>query len=186
MKVFFIIYVLTFSLLAFAHNGHGESIAQSIEGVQHNEIAQPGRPTSWTQWIGNFHLILIHFPIALINMLVISELFWAWTKKPIFEFSSRFLLISAAILAPITAILGLILSYTVSFQGLVETFLWWHMSLGILTAGLVVALAFIKENMGPSKLYYTGLMLLFLLVNLTSFFGGGMTFGPYHMYPPEL
>lgn len=165
MRIFFILCFLTFGFGAFAHEGHEEKKSAISENIQDEvtQLFQEGRPTSWTQWIGSFHLILLHFPIALINMLAISELFWVWYRKPIFEFSSRFLLISSAILAPPTALLGLIYSYSVSYEGVMEKLLWWHMWFGILTAALAVALAFIKEEIGASKLYYVGLFVLFLL-----------------------
>lgn len=186
MRVFFLLSFLCFSFLIFAHEGHEEKKTPTSENTQENvkEAIEEGRPTSWAQWIGSFHLIFLHFPIALINVLVISELLSAWYKQPIFEFSSRFLLIASAILAPPTALLGLIYSYSASYEGLMEIFLWWHMWFGILTAGLTVAVAFIREKNGSDKFYYAWLFLLFLMVNITGFFGGGMTFGPYHMHPP--
>ena len=186
MRVFLLLSFMCFSCLVFAHEGHKEKKIPTSENTQEKvkETVQEGRPTSWTQWIGGFHLILLHFPIALINMLAISELLWAWQKQPIFEFSSRFLLISIAILTPPTALLGLIYSYSSTYEGLMETFLWWHMWFGILTATFAVMLAFLKERIGISKLYYASLFLLFLMVNVTGFFGGGMTFGPFHMHHP--
>ena len=186
MKIFLLLCFLAFSFLALAHEGHEEKKAATLENVQEktSETLQQGRPTSWTQWIGSFHLILLHFPIALIYMLAISELLWVWCKKPMFESSSRFLMISVAIITPPTALLGLIYSYSASYEGLMETFLWWHMWFGILTATLAITLAFIKEKIGTTKFYYVGLFILFLIVNITGFFGGGMTFGPYHMHPP--
>lgn len=136
------------------------------------------------QWIGSFHLILLHFPIALINMLAISDCLLIYYRRTIFEFSSKFLLVSAAIFAPPTALLGLIYRYSASYSGLMETFLLWHMWLGIGTTILTVALAFIRERMGINKLYYVSLAFLVLMINATGFFGGGMVFGPFHMHLP--
>lgn len=183
MKTIILLWLLTITLLAFSHEGHNEMRNLSSESVV--EAGQEGRPTSWTQWVGSFHLIFLHFPIALINMLVVSELLWGWNRKPIFEFSSRFLLIASAIVTPFTALLGLIYSYFGSYEGLREVFLWWHMWCGIATAVLVLALPIIKDKSGPSTFYYGSLFILFLLVNGTSFFGGGMTHGPYHMFLPS-
>jgi hypothetical protein len=42
----------------------------------------------------------------------------------------------------------------------------------------------IREVFGIGRLYYGSLFLLFLLVNIAGFFGGGVTFGPYHMHFP--
>lgn len=184
MKIIFLILSLTFNFYAIAHEGHEKKHIHLEDFHDKMEETAQERATSWTEWIGSFHLILLHFPIALINMLVVSEILQALFRRPLFEFSSQFLVMAAAILSPLTAILGLIYSYSAFYDGLLETFLFWHMWLGILTAILAVIIAFIREKNGVSKLYYSVLLLLFLLVNITSFFGGGLTFGPYHMLPP--
>lgn len=192
--------VLTLSLLCllscaflFAHEGHKEmdenKSMKEIVQTTHNTPAveqYEGRPQSRLQWIGSFHFIFLHFPIALIAMTAVSELLFAWYSNPIFDYSSRFMLIAAAILAVPTALFGLTYSYTASYNGLLADFVWWHMWFGFATAILAIFVAFIRERWGISKLYYTCLVLLFLLVNVTGFLGGGMTFGPYHMLPPSL
>jgi uncharacterized membrane protein len=186
MKLFLLMCFLCATCFVLAHEGHQEKKEPTLEGVQekHQESMQGGRPTTWIQWVGSFHLILLHFPIALINMLAISECLFIWYRRPIFEFSSKFLLISAAIIAPPTALLGFIYSYSASYSGIMETFLLWHMWLGIGTAISTVVLAFIRERMGINKFYYASLAFLVLMINATGFFGGGMTFGPFHMHPP--
>lgn len=190
MRTFFLLFLLCFSFSAFAHDGHHENnqekkalISENTQNIN-DELDQEGRPATWLQWIGSFHLILLHFPIALINMLAVSEILLAWFRRPIFEGASRFLLIAAAIVAPPTALLGLIFSYSAPYYGLEATFLVWHMWLGISTALLAVAIAVMREVMGINKLYYACLALLVLMVNATSFFGGGVTFGPFQMLPP--
>lgn len=186
-----ILCLMSFTIL-FSHEGHhhdmdeSEPIKESIHPTQDQSTIKQfgGRPQTWMQWIGGFHFIFLHFPIALIIMTAISELLFAWDSKPIFDYASRFMLIAAAILAIPTAIFGLIYSYTASYEGLLADFVWWHMWFGIITAVFAVIVVFIRERKGLSKLYYTCLFLLFLLVNITGMLGGGMTFGPYHMLPP--
>ncbi len=179
MRLLFLLYFLTLNCLVLAHEGHHKT-ESAFENVQDSEELD----LSWTEWIGSYHLVFLHFPIALINMLAISECLFAWYRKPIFEFSSRFMLISAAIISPFTALLGLIYSYAVSYEGLMKTFLTWHMWFGISTAILTIALALIREQMGISKLYYVCLVLLVLMINITASFGGGMSFGTSYMHPP--
>lgn len=183
---FFLLCFLCVSYFVLAHEGHQEKKEPALENIQEKtkESLEEGRPTTWTQWIGSFHLILLHFPIALINMLAISECLFAWYRRPIFDFSSKFLLVSAAMVAPPTALLGLVYSYSASYSGLMETFLLWHMWFGIGTAIFTVIVAFMRERMDISKLYYVSLAFLVLMINATAFFGGGMTFGPYHMHSP--
>ena len=184
-----------FLLLAFTsligHEGHKEMDKQeTMQESVHPTQEQPtikefgGRPQTWIQWIGSFHFILLHFPIALIMMTGISEILLTWWQRPIFDYACRFMIIAAAVLAVPTALLGLIYSYTATYSGLLADFVWWHMWAGITTAVLAIIVAFIRERYGISKLYYSCLILLFLLVNITGFLGGGMTFGPYHMHPP--
>jgi len=192
VKLFFLLCFISFSLVLFAHEGHHEQKQMQKETIQEKESIQEkvnqsnegGRPLTWLQWLGSFHMIFLHFPIALINMVAISEFLFAIYKKPMFEISSRFMLIAAAIIAAPTAILGLIYSYSAFYPGLMETFLWWHMWFGISTAIFTIAVLFIREHFGFSKLYYSCLIILFIMINITGFFGGGMTFGPYHMHPP--
>ncbi len=190
--------VLTLSLLCllsftflFGHEGHKEmnenkSMKENVQTTQDIQAVEQyeGRPQSWVQWIGSFHFIFLHFPIALIAMTAISELLFAWYKRLIFDYASRFMLIAAAVLAVPTALLGLTYSYTATYNGLLADFVWWHMWFGFVTAILAIFVAFIRESWGISKFYYTCLVFLFLLVNVTGFLGGGMTFGPYHMHPP--
>lgn len=182
--------LLSFTFL-FGHEGHKEMdehkpMKESVQTTQVIPAVEQyeGRPQSWLQWIGSFHFIFLHFPIALIAMTVISELLFAWYSNPIFDYSSRFMLIAGAILAVPTALLGLTYSYTATYNGILADFVWWHMWFGFATAILATLVAFIRERWGISKLYYTCLVLLFLLVNITGYLGGGMTFGPYHMLPP--
>lgn len=184
-----------------AHDGHGhketelknlqkENIYTALEGAasdlsKEEEVElSGGRPRSWTQWIGSFHFIFLHFPIALIAMTAVSELLFAWSHQPVFDYSSRFMLISAAILALPTAFLGLTYSYTSTYAGVMADFVWWHMWTGFATAGTAIVVAFIRAHYGVSRLYYSALIFLFLLANITGFLGGEMTLGPYHMYPP--
>lgn len=182
--------MLSFTFV-FAHEDHKEMNENKLkqENVQTMQ-EQPavnqyeGRPQSWMQWIGSFHFIFLHFPIALIAMTLISEILFAWYASPIFDYASRFMLIASAVLAIPTAFLGLTYSYTATYNGILADFVWWHMWLGFATATFAIFVAFIRERWGISKLYYTCLVFLFLLVNVTGFLGGAMTFGPYHMHPP--
>lgn len=193
MNKFFILsllWLLSFSFL-FGHEGHKKMDdhkpkQESVQATQDQPAVKQyqGRPQSWLQWIGSFHFIFLHFPIALIAMTAISELLFAWYKRPIFDYASRFMLITAAVLAVPTAFLGLTYSYTASYNGLLADFVWWHMWFGFATAIFAIFVAFLRERSGRIVVYYTCLFLLFLLVNITGFLGAGMTFGPYHMYPP--
>ncbi len=182
--------MLCFTIL-FGHEGHKsmEESKTQQESITRSS-SQPtvkhfgGRPITLTQWVGSFHFIFLHFPIALIAMTAISELLFGWYQRPIFDYASRFMLIAAAVFSVPTAFLGLAYSFTASYSGILADFMWWHMWAGISTAIFAILVAFLRERLGRSKIYYTSLFLLFLLVNITGYLGSGMTFGPYHMHPP--
>lgn len=137
----------------------------------HEEMTS--QAASWFQWVGSWHLVLLHFPIALITMAVVAEGLRAYFKR---EFPVRFLLLSAAIFSPITAFLGWIYSHSFSYEGEMDTYLHWHMWLGITTAILSIWIVCIQEQ---SRLYYILLGLMFVLICLVGYFGGSMTFPRY-------
>lgn len=165
MRYIFLVFLFLCGM-AFAHEGH--HLAAIEEGLE---------TPLWFGQLGRFHLIALHFPIALINMVVISECLYAWYKQEIFAFSSRFMLYAGAVLAVPTALLGLLYSYSVPVYGQMATLLFWHMWCGIITVLLAVLTLVLKEKRGRSSLYYFFLVLLVLLVNTTAFFGGKMAFG---------
>ncbi len=66
MKIFLLLCFLSLTFALVAHEDH-----QSHENVG---------PKTWAEWVGTFHLIILHFPIALINMVAISELLFAMYK----------------------------------------------------------------------------------------------------------
>lgn len=179
MRLLLLLIFLSFNNTHFAHEGHHENaVATTVQNQENStEASQEKKSSSWTQWIGSYHLILLHFPIALINMVAISDVLWIRYRKPIFDYSSRFMILSAALLAPPTAILGWIYSYSFPYEGPMRIFLLWHMGFGISATLLAVITALIREKMGQCKLYYTCLVILVILIIFTCFYGGKMTFG---------
>lgn len=131
---------------------------------------------------GRFHLLLLHFPIALIVMTVVAEWLWIWFGGLMFSQAARFMIFAAAIFAPITALLGLAFGYGQHYEGLSLDLFVWHRYFGLLTAGLAILTAILRERYArelSSSLtsYYISLFLLFLSVSLTGAFGGSLTFG---------
>lgn len=171
MRLFLLL--LSFVSVVLGHEGH---IALLVD----EEI---GRSASWLQWIGSFHFIFLHFPIALIVLTAVAELFYSFSKRAIYDYSARFMLIAAAILTLPTAILGLIYSLTGTYTGQMETLLTWHKWFGITAALLAIVTAYVREREGRTKLYLVLIALLFLLVCATAYFGGAMTFGPNQLIP---
>ncbi len=132
---------------------------------------------NWWDEVGKYHLVLLHFPIALINMVGVAEGLSLFSRRLIFELSARFMLVSAAVLIVPTAILGYVFSYSAPYEGAAQLLLNWHMWLGIATVAFTWVLAYLKEWGSSRGAYYSVLVLLLILVNSTCFVGGKMTFG---------
>ncbi len=164
-KVF--ISLLLFSAMLYGHEGH-----------EHMESLE------WLKWTGAFHLLFLHFPIALITMTAIAELLSLWRHSPQLDAAARFMLLSAAVLSIPTVLLGLLYRYTATYNGLLEELIDWHMGFGIATALFALLVLFIREYYGMTKAYGFSLFILFLLVSITGFIGGYVTFGPEDMLPP--
>lgn len=179
----FLLFVLSVYLLQ-GHNGHQESypIFSAEPEIFTVKSQSPDHLAHWLNQIGRFHLLMLHFPIALIVMTVVAEWLWIWYRNPIFDHAARFMILAAAIVAPPTALLGLALGYGQSYDGLSLDLYVWHRYFGLLTAGLAIITAILKERYvreyGPSLTnYYICLFLLFISVSLTGAFGGGLAFG---------
>lgn len=164
------------SLFIVGHEGHH---TKSEETEDHRTLqTQPAKEvTGKLHWSGRIHFLLLHFPIALMTMSAVSELLFASFSKPLFDYASRFMLISASILAVPTALFGLIYSYLSSYNSFLETLLYWHMWCGIATALFASYVTFLREYKGVSLHYYFALFFLFLLVSMTALLGGRITFG---------
>jgi uncharacterized membrane protein len=129
-------------------------------------------------WLGKFHLLVLHFPIALMIAALTGE-FWSWwkgTRIPAPEV--RYCLALAATSAVSTMVLGWCFALGKSnTTGLLSLHRW----LGTLAAGFAIALVVSSEvdvrrglrNRTTQVLLLVGV----LLVSLTAHFGGLMVHG---------
>lgn len=140
---------------------------------------------SWVSWIngiGRFHLVFLHFPIALIVMTVLAEFLWIWYRNPVFHHAARVMILAAAVFVVPTVCLGFAYSYGNHYEGLSYDLFVWHRYFGCVTAGLAIIAAILKEryvresDFSPVS-YYACLFFLFFSVSLTGAFGGSLTFG---------
>lgn len=176
---------LSFSLLVQAHEGHRHkgSASLAIEAdFQSLEKKTEEPSSSLLASIGRFHLLFLHFPIALIVMTVVAELLWIWFATPLFTHAARFMILTAAIFALPTALLGWALSSGQHYEGVQLDLFVWHRYFGFLTAGLAIFAAILRERCTHEKTssvvgYYLCLFFLFLSVSFTGAFGGSLAFG---------
>lgn len=178
---------MLFQAQAFGDESHHQKkevtvSEKQVEAVNFDKIIK---------WVGNFHLILLHFPIALITMAAVSELLFFWYGNPLFDQASRFMVLAAAVTVIPTVLTGLAYGYNVPYEGVMASYFWWHRFFGIFTALLAILTAVLREfspqkSSCPRAPYYLCLFLLFISVNVTAFLGGSLTFGIGHLWPPFL
>jgi len=168
----------------------GSLFCKSIAQVHQHGLDPIATPTTlkfWIQWIGNFHPIILHFPIALIVMTGFAELCNAFKPSHMFQNAARFMLFFAAVTALPTALLGLAYATHESHDGSIFLIFWWHRFTGIATAVLAIIVCILKELQFREKikpvLYFIFLIGLIALITVTGFLGGEMTFGIGHLIP---
>ncbi len=140
------------------------------------------------KWLGQFHPISLHFPIALIVMTCVSEFLSLWFGNKLFKNASHFMIISAAITVIPTVLFGFAYAYETNYEGVLANIFWWHRSSGVFTGIFAIVTAILKELdirkfWGMKTAYYLCLTILFLSVNITGYLGGEMTFGLWHLLP---
>lgn len=128
-------------------------------------------------FLGSFHVILLHFPIALIVMAGVAELLNVLTANEKYDFTIKFLLTAAAFFAIPTVISGLCYEEIMNFQDWEVAWIWWHKIFGLATLGLSVLSVILLHCFGRSAFYLASFLLQFFCVVITSYMGGVITFG---------
>lgn len=138
------------------------------------------------RWIGRFHPVSTHFPVALMLVAVLAEGLAWWTKRESWSQTVRFLVVVAALGAVSTAVLGWINASFTSYVGQNAVILSWHRWLGTGTAvwALVCAgLALLGDNREgtPERQRLRGALLAgAALVSITGFLGSALIYGLDH------
>lgn len=154
--------------------------------------------SDWAYFLGRFHLLLLHFPVALILLLVGLEL-WTWFKLQLDNSLLKRVLWGLALLtASSTIFAGYLLYQTGDYQGpLVRQHLWGGVGSGLLLLltyswrSRAVAIryaanataSFWAKSIYPLLLTATGGLVIY-----TSHLGGSLTHGPGFLseYAPTL
>lgn len=161
--------LLLFSFGLSAHEGHS-----------HEE------PYGYLWWLGNFHPLILQFPIVLTVMTGVTECLCYLRQNPFYAHAARFLLLAAAVLVIPTVLLGLALGYRSEpdYNEFLIGYYIWHRFFGIVTGLLIIGTAYVREYVRIGALYYALLALSVCSVIVTAYLGGSMTFGPYALVPP--
>jgi uncharacterized membrane protein len=138
------------------------------------------------RWLGQFHPVTTHFPVALMFVAVLAEGLAWWTRRRSWLETVRFLVIIAALSSVAAGGLGWLNAYFSSYNKAAGALLWWHRWLGTLTvvwtvicAGLVVISA-CEEGSKERQQFRGALLLGAALVGISGFLGSALIYGLDH------
>jgi hypothetical protein len=162
-----------------------EPNAQPLPGTQAEQPetdTPPSSPLAWRTllWLGRFHLLFLHFPIALLLAAGAAECYSAWKRSPSPSGVVRFCICLGAAAAVPTVALGWLYAlggYGVGSPGLLALHRW----LGTATGLWIIATVILSEWDARREvrcwrvrlMIFTGV----LLVALTAHFGGILVHG---------
>lgn len=138
------------------------------------------------RWLGQFHPVTTHFPVALMMVAVLAEALAWWTRRPAWLETVRFLVIIAALGAVAAGALGWLNAYFSSYSKAPGALLWWHRWLGTGTSVWVVICAGLllihkcEEGSKQRQQFRGALLLGAALVSLSGFLGSALIYGLDH------
>lgn len=137
--------------------------------------------SGWMLFAGNFHLLTIHFPIALLFLVPVLELAGAHRRLPHLRASVEFVLILALAGSLFAAVLGWSLARSGGFSGgLVTQHLWAGVSVAAACWLCWMLRARLKQPRGVLA-YWSALIFTLALVSFTGYRGGQLTQGQNHL-----
>jgi len=145
-----------------------------------------GRRSRLLTFLGRFHPVAIHIPIALVLVAALAELLAMITRSDTLHKVSRFNIDVAVLGAAASVALGLFAGMSADYPGEFARPFWLHKWLGI-TTGIFIAVAAVLSELAYRRhtpVYrwsYRAILLLCVgLVGATGFFGGQLVYGLNH------
>ena len=161
-----------------------EALASAVV-VQAARVAEPLWKRS-LRWIGKFHPVSTHFPVALMLVAVLAEAIGWWTGRENWMQTVRFLVVLAALGGVAAAGLGWMNAYFSSYDRAPGALLWWHRWLGsvasvwaVICAGLA-CLGPCAEGSLERRRFRGALLVGAALVSASGFLGSALIFGLEH------
>jgi uncharacterized membrane protein/mono/diheme cytochrome c family protein len=137
--------------------------------------------SDWMQFVGRFHPIAVHFPIALILLVPILELAGLSYRFDYLRQSASFVLALATAGATLAAILGWFLARSGSYSGpLITQHMWGGVSLALVCWLCCILRARTHEPL-MGLVYGTALATGLVLASWTGYRGGQITQGENHL-----
>jgi uncharacterized membrane protein len=141
--------------------------------------------SGWEAVLGRLHPALVHFPVALVLVAALAELFCVLKRDGRYSDAARFMIFTAAWISIPAAITGFLRAGTITFDAAEQSLFAVHRVAGIATPVLVFLCAGLAEGTRRSgqiweqMLYRVVLALAAIFAGIAGYFGGEMVFGPF-------
>ncbi len=180
-----------------ADHAHRDSAAKSAatpghdDAEEHDHAADHGQEAGFKllPFLGRFHILIIHFPIALLAVAGFFESVAILRKRSTFDIVVRSMVALGALSSIMAVVLGLMNAIEAEYAGQLASIFWWHRALGI--ASMVVAiitwvLVEKRAKMGTDAVFMPArISILFsaVLVGVAAHFGGSLVYGWTYLLP---
>ncbi len=157
------------------------NIGQHDYDRDHDQGTEVTGPARFIQWLGKFHPIVVHFPIALLVAAAVAELLHMATDKQMFVAAAQFSVWFGAIAAVVAAVLGWCFG---GFQLVDEDWvITTHRWMGSATGAWAILVVVLNAVSSPQqrRSYLIALFVGAAMVGVTGFFGGALIHGLDHL-----
>ncbi len=176
-------------------HAHGESdssaIAEHDDAEPHDHAVDHGQEAGFKllPFLGRFHILIIHFPIALLTVAGFFESIAIVRKQTSFDTIIRAMVALGALSSVVAVVLGLMNAIEAEYAGKLVSIFWWHRALGI--ASMVVAiitwiLVEKRAKMEPGSAFMparVSILCSAALVGVAAHFGGSLVYGWTYLFP---
>ena len=165
------------------HSPGHDVLEQQHDHSSHAHVDEVGGASRLGRWLGKFHPVVVHFPIALLIAAAVAELLNRLLDLEWLGGAARFSVLAGAVGAVVATPLGWLDAAFASYSGGLAQTLELHRWLGTATAVCSVVTAVLCEMSERStsfkyrRWYLTTLFVGAILVGVTGHFGGTLVYG---------
>lgn len=157
---------------------------ESSPESDHDHATDHGERAGVLSFLGKFHPVVVHFPIAL----VITALIFVGSRlvlgREVFDQMAVIVMYWAAFFAVVAALLGLARGSGASFPSFLQEYFEWHRLVGLISTGLTVLTAlagYYWRRAGTPRsrrLFRSLLVLNVIAIGVTGHLGATLVYGP--------
>ncbi len=151
-----------------------------------NPIPAGSSESKLVRFIGKFHPVMVHFPIALVFAALFFAIFSRVTQNIFYDQISVPLSYLAALAAIITVFLGLAAGFNAHYPAELTKYFDWHRIFGISSEVMTIITAVLAQyyrhrqwSKGRSW-YHLALVLTAVIIGITGHLGATLVYGPDH------